>query len=154
MHRAHTRHEERSLEPPIFEHIERIFSMTDRGVPSIIDRHILVTVKPTHFLERHAQGLCGHGTEIVRAKALPAWLFGQIQRRLIDEPRRLESHPGSPIQLDPRPAQCHCAIAYIDRKSTRLNSSHLGISYAVFCLKKKNTTNTTTKTIETKSREH
>src|ERR1035441_9008633 len=28
---------------------------------------------------------------------------------------------------------------YRDRKSTRLNSSHLGISYAVFCLKKKNT---------------
>src|ERR1039458_65914 len=27
----------------------------------------------------------------------------------------------------------------IDRKSTRLNSSHLGISYAVFCLKKKQT---------------
>src|SRR3989454_8976375 len=27
----------------------------------------------------------------------------------------------------------------IDRKSTRLNSSHLVISYAVFCLKKKNT---------------
>src|ERR1035438_10586384 len=26
----------------------------------------------------------------------------------------------------------------IDRKSTRLNASHLGISYAVFCLKKKN----------------
>src|SRR5262245_64653043 len=26
---------------------------------------------------------------------------------------------------------------YLDRKSTRLNSSHLGISYAVFCLKKK-----------------
>ena len=28
-----------------------------------------------------------------------------------------------------------------DRKSTRLNSSHLGISYAVFCLKKKKTKN-------------
>src|SRR5262245_64070135 len=27
--------------------------------------------------------------------------------------------------------------ALVDRKSTRLNSSHLGISYAVFCLKKK-----------------
>src|SRR5690606_41979543 len=27
-----------------------------------------------------------------------------------------------------------------DRKSTRLNSSHVKISYAVFCLKKKNTT--------------
>src|ERR1039458_6283363 len=28
------------------------------------------------------------------------------------------------------------AQGYPDRKSTRLNSSHLGISYAVFCLKK------------------
>src|SRR5256886_4777295 len=28
--------------------------------------------------------------------------------------------------------------AYLDRKSTRLNSSHSQISYAVFCLKKKN----------------
>src|SRR5256885_12703804 len=29
-------------------------------------------------------------------------------------------------------------LAVLDRKSTRLNSSHLVISYAVFCLKKKN----------------
>src|SRR2546426_8263206 len=29
------------------------------------------------------------------------------------------------------------AVGRIDRKSTRLNSSHLVISYAVFCLKKK-----------------
>src|SRR5215831_514146 len=28
-------------------------------------------------------------------------------------------------------------FSFQDRKSTRLNSSHLGISYAVFCLKKK-----------------
>src|SRR3712207_7335676 len=28
--------------------------------------------------------------------------------------------------------------AFLDRKSTRLNSSHANISYAVFCLKKKN----------------
>src|SRR5256885_8688020 len=33
-------------------------------------------------------------------------------------------------------APVRCASA--DRKSTRLNSSHLVISYAVFCLKKKN----------------
>src|SRR5947199_1573976 len=31
----------------------------------------------------------------------------------------------------------HLEIGSRDRKSTRLNSSHLGISYAVFCLKKK-----------------
>src|SRR3712207_8517216 len=30
----------------------------------------------------------------------------------------------------------------LDRKSTRLNSSHANISYAVFCLKKKKTNNT------------
>src|ERR1039458_5272432 len=36
---------------------------------------------------------------------------------------------------------------FLDRKSTRLNSSHLGISYAVFCLKKK-------KTILSQSRRH
>src|SRR5947199_2702514 len=29
------------------------------------------------------------------------------------------------------------SVHWRDRKSTRLNSSHLGISYAVFCLKKK-----------------
>src|SRR5947209_14948265 len=32
----------------------------------------------------------------------------------------------------------------LDRKSTRLNSSHANISYAVFCLKKKNKKRTTT----------
>src|SRR5699024_11362518 len=31
-----------------------------------------------------------------------------------------------------------------DRKSTRLNSSHVSISYAVFCLKKKNTISSST----------
>src|SRR5207302_11031541 len=33
-----------------------------------------------------------------------------------------------------------------DRKSTRLNSSHVKISYAVFCLKKKKKANSTAKT--------
>src|SRR3712207_8763554 len=36
---------------------------------------------------------------------------------------------GGPIMVDGDPG---------DRKSTRLNSSHANISYAVFCLKKKN----------------
>src|SRR5262245_65152958 len=37
-----------------------------------------------------------------------------------------------------------CTPAFPDRKSTRLNSSHLGISYAVFCLKKKKIKNINT----------
>src|SRR5438045_4777033 len=44
-------------------------------------------------------------------------------------PRRSRSCPPPPAALPSPPAG--------DRKSTRLNSSHLGISYAVFCLKKK-----------------
>src|SRR5204863_1522361 len=37
----------------------------------------------------------------------------------------------------PYPAAVRSAILNLDRKSTRLNSSHVEISYAVFCLKKK-----------------
>src|SRR2546426_6388992 len=60
------------------------------------------------------------------------------------EPRRLGSlnplrpmgqeeipHPYGHLQPSPQYRE------HIDRKSTRLNSSHLVISYAVFCLKKK-----------------
>src|SRR5947209_9015528 len=41
---------------------------------------------------------------------------------------------------EPDPARAlpgHPALELADRKSTRLNSSHANISYAVFCLKKK-----------------
>src|SRR5256885_7646874 len=43
---------------------------------------------------------------------------------------------GSTARQEPRGCR---ARSRPDRKSTRLNSSHLVISYAVFCLKKKNT---------------
>src|SRR3712207_7393345 len=51
---------------------------------------------------------------------------------------------GEHLHLFTRPA-LRPGLSYIfpyvvgDRKSTRLNSSHANISYAVFCLKKKNT---------------
>src|SRR5262245_63590334 len=47
----------------------------------------------------------------------------------------LEARAG-PVRLQAEERRAHDA-APVDRKSTRLNSSHLGISYAVFCLKKK-----------------
>src|SRR5205814_301647 len=43
------------------------------------------------------------------------------------------------LQLMSRVGPSDANILITDRKSTRLNSSHLGISYAVFCLKKKKT---------------
>src|SRR5262245_62688930 len=62
---------------------------------------------------------------------------------LVDEVRRDQRGEEDRLRSDERP---HPELAVVDalgggacgdRKSTRLNSSHLGISYAVFCLKKK-----------------
>src|SRR5690606_41250904 len=53
--------------------------------------------------------------------------------RLLGRPRREGADTGDPGGRGVRPHR--------DRKSTRLNSSHVKISYAVFCLKKKNNKN-------------
>src|SRR5256885_4340953 len=50
-----------------------------------------------------------------------------------------------PVNVDPTP-EIGEACGQEDRKSTRLNSSHLVISYAVFCLKKKKKTSNTDQT--------
>src|SRR5256885_10410927 len=52
--------------------------------------------------------------------------------------RRLRSPTSSALLSQRLPSGFH--YLKIDRKSTRLNSSHLVISYAVFCLKKKKLT--------------
>src|SRR5437899_9739511 len=56
--------------------------------------------------------------------------------------RSLVQRPGGPAGNCLRNSDVHArkknsSPGTPDRKSTRLNSSHLGISYAVFCLKKK-----------------
>src|SRR2546429_6324431 len=61
----------------------------------------------------------------------------------------------TPLEWDPGVARIVCcglsnrgvALYNGDRKSTRLNSSHGYISYAVFCLKKKKTTSNTQQTV-------
>src|SRR5205814_10365176 len=65
--------------------------------------------------------------------ALP---ISQVRRR--DRARRLPGgHPQPEGQRHGVEALAAGRGLRQDRKSTRLNSSHLGISYAVFCLKKK-----------------
>src|SRR3712207_7006515 len=54
----------------------------------------------------------------------------------VDEAPRRQELVASPTAAPPRPA-CAPRAPLGDRKSTRLNSSHANISYAVFCLKKK-----------------
>src|ERR1035438_10646166 len=63
-----------------------------------------------------------------------------------EAPLPADAHVAQSIQLDGKPLHYTVTVGTLpvydagkktDRKSTRLNSSHLGISYAVFCLKKK-----------------
>src|SRR2546426_11439967 len=88
----------------------------------------------SHKLPSYTLPRFGIETTFVNPRDLAAWkgairpntklLFGETL-----------GNPG----LDVLDISSVAAIAEIDRKSTRLNSSHLVISYAVFCLKKKNT---------------
>src|SRR5258705_6039449 len=57
-------------------------------------------------------------------------------RTLHDRPRTATARLPGRACLRRTPA-LDSELLHRDRKSTRLNSSHLGISYAVFCLKKK-----------------
>src|SRR5437868_11217350 len=62
---------------------------------------------------------------------------------LFRSPRLVASRPSSEFSTRISPASTSCSVNRFreqtsrDRKSTRLNSSHVSISYAVFCLKKK-----------------
>src|SRR2546429_7096446 len=72
-----------------------------------------------------------HSTVPLPADDQHCWIeigagHGEMTRHLL-----ASGSPVTAIELDP-------SLACSDRKSTRLNSSHGYISYAVFCLKKKN----------------
>src|SRR5258707_11655622 len=56
-------------------------------------------------------------------------------------PGRLTESPARTSHRTCAAGRVHPSTHRSDRKSTRLNSSHANISYAVFCLKKKNTIN-------------
>src|SRR5690554_8214713 len=81
-------------------------------------------------------------TTLFRSPAGPGWVL----RR--QPPGRDRAHwlPRRSVRGDVPPTSCRRLPDRVrqDRKSTRLNSSHVRISYAVFCLKKKiNNYNTT-----------
>src|SRR5690349_23460250 len=73
----------------------------------------------------------------VRDQALRAWW----SRRQV-RPGQLGADPPSPGELQFAAVLPPGTAGRVDRKSTRLNSSHVEISYAVFCLKKKTTQQT------------
>src|SRR3712207_7850713 len=86
----------------------------------------------TLFRSEHAMGammngMAAHGGEV--PVGVTYLVFSDYMRPTL----RLAAMMGLPAQF----AFSHDSIG--DRKSTRLNSSHANISYAVFCLKKKST---------------
>src|SRR5690606_39639235 len=79
---------------------------------------------------------------------LPNWIESLPKRKVMIITRPFEKGSPEAIQLSKIIAACkleedayNCIHlpenVFLDRKSTRLNSSHVKISYAVFCLKKK-----------------
>src|SRR3712207_1161263 len=95
----------------------------------------------------------GHGCKVVMIQFIKGeWYYGELtsSKRLEPEFEMIAAGRGfvgiidddHPIEDHQRAAKQAIAIAKQkiasgDRKSTRLNSSHANISYAVFCLKKK-----------------
>src|SRR3712207_7778923 len=88
------------------------------------------TLFPYTTLFRSVGALVGAGAAL--------WVFAS-ERRDRDKAELVAALQGFVANAD-------VLVAELDRKSTRLNSSHANISYAVFCLKKKNKENKDTST--------
>src|SRR5215831_3976774 len=99
----------------------RAFLWSIRRLPTIIPFYGMVP--PSHF----------HSSRNGSGKMTPKSI--SWQRRTGRWRRGRNGMPGNMGSFGSVPMAAHCIPR--DRKSTRLNSSHLGISYAVFCLKKK-----------------
>src|SRR3712207_9228977 len=77
--------------------------------------------------------LAGRGP---KARQMP--MPTDLVSRLLPSARRVQERtPSAPTTTSYRPVDPSESVTSTDRKSTRLNSSHANISYAVFCLKKK-----------------
>src|SRR3712207_8261341 len=75
-------------------------------------------------------------TTLFRSPGPGSLLEGGLRRRVGVAVARAR-HQGGEVQLVQQPGGAGQRQLDLDRKSTRLNSSHANISYAVFCLKKK-----------------
>src|SRR3712207_8889953 len=62
---------------------------------------------------------------------------GAVAREVFLEVAGVVEERGVVVELVVLAAEAADGLEAVDRKSTRLNSSHANISYAVFCLKKK-----------------
>src|SRR5205814_5452685 len=120
------------------------FPLKQRGIGKAerekLVREALQLVQLPGHGERYPRQLSGGQQQRV---ALARAIVFKPRLLLMDEPLgALDKQLRENLQLEMRRLHADLGITFIyvtheDRKSTRLNSSHLGISYAVFCLKKK-----------------
>src|SRR5690349_22149603 len=85
--------------------------------------------RSTLFPTRRSSDLAAQGRQV--------GLHHEVAIALVPTRRRVTRHG---LHVDVVGKQIVAAVRLLDRKSTRLNSSHVEISYAVFCLKKKKKT--------------
>src|SRR2546422_5522039 len=78
----------------------------------------------------------GWGQPSPGTRRAEAWSSAPARSSVVSAISRCCAMPSSP-HGEAHPSECTCTVCRGDRKSTRLNSSHGYISYAVFCLKKK-----------------
>src|SRR5699024_11804936 len=107
--------------------------LADRNIPMWI-RHVLV---PEHSdfdedLKSLSSFIQSLGSAVKNVEVLPYHKLGVYKYKELGIPYRLEG-----IEPPTKDRVENANRILIDRKSTRLNSSHVSISYAVFCLKKK-----------------
>src|SRR5258708_26253579 len=77
-------------------------------------------------------------TTLFRSKGPPhVHLYTLVQGAILHAARSAVIDPSSDTSSKPKSGDLAACNIAPDRKSTRLNSSHQIISYAVFCLKKK-----------------
>src|SRR3712207_7863179 len=79
-------------------------------------------------------------SRIVLGEPLPLFMGEPVRRDGAPDLARAVVHEGAErrrVARDPSRRLAPERALVLDRKSTRLNSSHANISYAVFCLKKK-----------------
>src|SRR5256885_8732921 len=110
--------------------IHRLELLEKQGVADLAKLPFSLRILLENLL-RCEDGRFVHAEDI---RALASWRPGASEKEIAFMPARvlLQDFTGVPAIVD------LATMREADRKSTRLNSSHLVISYAVFCLKKKN----------------
>src|SRR5699024_11787998 len=119
-----------------YEHLSFLLALRQASTPSLLPYTTLF--RSSH--RRHTS--CRPSSALLRQGPCHMW---QCRRGAVRHHRNLHvsailriSHSGY------RRCSMSVCVCPQDRKSTRLNSSHVSISYAVFCLKKKTRTKHTT----------